>query len=238
MYNWQQIVLGATLVLVVLFIFWQLHIITPIRWARFFFRKYVYGQQDEKESASYVKKLAGGSIYWGFNRERRHEHILFNGSVGKPSWQIQNFGVRFALWGARPKWMYNKEKVLKDLPTSVIRSRSEAELGGKLSSTHPMRAELENEMRESVRNQIELARGAAHGFYRVQAIKLLRGSLTARSWQNEDSFAGWIAKRGMLLGVQECYEIGTSVCTEMNFTLAEAQNLYDELKKEVELVEV
>ncbi|MFH1898893.1 MAG: hypothetical protein ABIJ82_00265 [Patescibacteria group bacterium] len=114
---------------------------------------------------------------------------------------------------------FKREPPLTEYTYATIYQGNESALR-KLPVDHPLRTDLEKELRSSVRNSVELAREGD-----VSAASLLWRALLARPSQTHWSFAMFHARRGILIGTKECYVIGTAICKEMGFTVDEAEKL-------------
>ena len=228
MNTWEIALVVVILLPILTFIMWQFHLIMPIYLAATFkqVQKYYKDQWAGEDTARFIKKTSKGSLWWGYNCRTRGEFIIFNGKSGQASWQIQNWRPRVAIWGVAMPWdFFRREKVITDMDEQKMYQLPESKLG-RLPKDHPMRGKLEDDLKRSVRDQIAEAR---QGHF--DAISLLHESLHAKPYQWVDSFALWIACRGILIGIRNSYRIGTAVCTELGFTIQEADHLYSEYMK-------
>jgi hypothetical protein len=114
-------------------------------------RWYISSWDGTKDSARFKKD----GLWWGYN-DRTHEwFFIYNGVI---CWQVQSYKPTFAVWGVTWPWeAFRLERIAKDFHPSDMYSLREDQLG-KLPKKHPFRHELEEDLRNSVSQQIESAR--------------------------------------------------------------------------------
>jgi len=170
-------------------------------------------------------RFHSGRTSWGYNVRTRSAYMIHNADVAEPSWQIASWKPHLALWGVAMPWeKFRSERIVADMDERKMYELPESSLG-KLPKAHPLRFKLEDEMHESVRESVRLARGM-----RLDSASLLRNALKVKPYQWNNSFAAFIARRGILVGVRECYKIGTDTCKELGFTLEEAEQILKKAK--------
>ena len=102
---------------------------------------------------------------------------------------------------------------------------NEAQLGV-LPAMHPLRKELEDDLRNSVARTIQDVRAGNN-----VNLQLIRDSLKVRSYLASHSFASWHSRRGILIGRKRSMQIGKEVCANHKFSLEEAETLFASKKK-------
>ncbi len=129
--------------------------------------------------------------------------------------------VPFSIWGIVWPWDYLRTQ--KRLPMSFnsmdMYRIPEAQLGI-LPEQHPLRKELEDDLRKSVAQTIADVRKGIN-----VNLQLIHDSLKQRSYLGSHSFSTWVVRRGILIGRKKSMEIGIEVCKSNNFSLEEAEKL-------------